>query len=44
MPDDLGKRTFPLVEVVARGGVEPPTFRFGVEPAGLHRTLLNSAC
>jgi hypothetical protein len=31
MPDDLGKRTFPLVKVVARGGVEPPTFRFSVQ-------------
>jgi len=27
----------------SRGGVEPPTFRFGVEPAGQYRTLLNSA-
>jgi hypothetical protein len=44
MSDDLVEQTFPLVKVVARGGVEPPTFRFGVEPAGLHRTLLNSAC
>ena len=27
---DLQERTFPLVRVVARGGVEPPTFRFSV--------------
>ncbi len=25
---DLLEWTFPLVRVVARGGVEPPTFRF----------------
>jgi hypothetical protein len=38
------KRAFALVSMVARGGVEPPTFRFGVEPAGQRRTLPNSAC
>ena len=37
------KQPFTLVRVVARGGVEPPTFRFGVEPTGQHRTLLDSA-
>jgi hypothetical protein len=30
MRNDLVDRTFPLVKVVARGGVEPPTFRFSV--------------
>jgi hypothetical protein len=30
MPDDLVERTFPPVKGVARGGVEPPTFRFSV--------------
>ena len=28
MENDLVKRTLPLVRMVARGGVEPPTFRF----------------
>jgi hypothetical protein len=43
MRNDLLKRMFTLVRVVARGGVEPPTFRFGVEPPGQHRILPNSA-
>jgi hypothetical protein len=30
MSDDLVEQTFSLVKVVARGGVEPPTFRFSV--------------
>ena len=30
MPNDLIERAFPLVRMVARGGVEPPTFRFSV--------------
>jgi hypothetical protein len=30
MPNELVERTFPLVKGVARGGVEPPTFRFSV--------------
>jgi hypothetical protein len=30
MRNDLIKRIFSLVRVVARGGVEPPTFRFSV--------------
>ncbi len=30
MRNDLVERTFPLVRGVARGGVEPPTFRFSV--------------
>ena len=28
--NNLMKQAFPLVRVVARGGVEPPTFRFSV--------------
>ena len=30
MGNDLVERTLPLVRMVARGGVEPPTFRFSV--------------
>jgi hypothetical protein len=28
MSDELVEQRFPLRKVVARGGVEPPTFRF----------------
>ena len=30
MENDLVEQTLPLVRMVARGGVEPPTFRFSV--------------
>jgi hypothetical protein len=34
---------FTLVKGATKSAVEPPTFRFGVEPARLRRTLLDSA-
>ena len=39
------KRPFTLVRVVARGGVEPPTFRFSVpSPPDRSTTTWHSAC
>jgi hypothetical protein len=43
MGNDPVEQTFPLVRMVARGGVEPRTFRFVIEPGGPHRLLLNAA-
>jgi len=40
----ITRPAFPLVRWVARGGVEPPTFRFTIDYSGDCSSLPNNPC